>query len=105
MGSVKVTDEKLELVLANMAPCTLPQQAYGSGALHWERPGQPVWAWVTWPHRAAERVSAFAIGWNDRVVMVRWDTARGEVQTVVWRNAVTSRKPAPGTAARVSMAT
>lgn len=96
MGSVKVTDEKLEVVLANLAPCTLPHQAYGSVPMRWERPGHPVWVWVTWPHRPAERIAAFAIGWNDRVVAVRWDADRGEVQTVVWRNAVTRRSPRAG---------
>lgn len=91
MGSMKVTDEKLELVLANIAPCTLPAQAYGKSEVVWTRPGSPVWAWVTWPHRPAERIAAWAVGWNDRVVVVRWDTDRGDVQTVVWRTAVTRR--------------
>jgi hypothetical protein len=51
-----------------------------------------VWAWISWPHKAAERVAAWVMGSNDRVVIVAWDTDRGERNTVVWRNAVTRRR-------------
>ncbi len=53
----------------------------------------PVWAWICWPHKPAERIAAFASGWNDRVVIVEWDGVGGTGYTVVWRNAVSQRKP------------
>lgn len=82
---------------AEPGPCNLPSQAYGPQPLEWaedERP--PVWAWVTWPHKPAERIAAFAWGWNDRVVMVEWFGPQGSVTTVVWRNAVTRRSARSG---------
>ncbi len=72
-------------------PCTLPASAYGPTKIEWIRPHPPVWAWITWPDRPAERIAAFATGWNDRVVIVKWYGPRGEQDTVVWRNAVTRR--------------
>ncbi|MDZ8170641.1 hypothetical protein [Microbacterium xanthum] len=96
MGSTKVSDEMMQLVLANVAPCTLPADAYGADPMRWAATRVPVWAWVTWPHRAAERVAGWATGWNDRVVAVAWETDRGERNTVVWRSAVTRRDPAMG---------
>ena len=75
-------------------PCTLPQQAYSPNPIEWVRQGQirpSVWAWITWPHDAAQRVPAVATGWNDRVVIVEWNTDRGTRSVVVWRNAVTRR--------------
>ena len=40
--------------------------------------------------------AALAHGWNDRVVVVYWMSPAGELNTVVWRNAVTRRTdPAP----------
>lgn len=91
MGSTLVTDEKLQQVLVRIPPCTLPMQAYGPQEVVWARKRPPVWAWVSWPHKPAERVAAWAEGWNDRVVSVRWVTSAGDVSTVVWRNAVTKR--------------
>ena len=79
---------------AGIPPCTLPKEAYGEAPLEWVGRGKakpPVWAWISWPHRPAERVAAFAAGWNDRVVIVSWNGERGELSTVVWRNAVTRR--------------
>lgn len=75
-------------------PCTLPAQAYGPEPIQWVPVGQskpPVWVWVQWPHRPAERIGAFAAGWNDRVVVVEWTGPGGTRNTVVWRNAVTRR--------------
>jgi hypothetical protein len=93
MGSTKVSDQMLEIVLAAIAPCTLPLAAYGPQEI--ESHGTPVsvWAWISWPHKPAERVEALARGWNDRVVVIEWDGERGTVSTVVWRNAVTRRAP------------
>lgn len=92
MGSTLVSDEKLQIVLGAMAPCTLPPDAYGPEPLTWISSNRPlVWAWITWPYRVAERVPARVMGSNDRVVIVAWDTDRGERNTVVWRNAVTRR--------------
>lgn len=77
---------------APMTPCTLPQQAYGPRPFDWSQRPQPVWAWITWPNRPAERIACFATGWNDRVVVVKWyQDPGGAVETVVWRNAVTRR--------------
>lgn len=75
-------------------PTTLPQQAYGPEPIEWIPPGHSkpaVWAWVSWPDRPAERIEAFATGWNDRVVIVEWYGSGGVTDTVVWRNAVTRR--------------
>jgi hypothetical protein len=91
VGSTLVTDEKLQFVLENMAPCTLPAEAYGPQPIVWTPTREPVWAWVSWPHKTAERLPAWATGANDRVVIVAWDTDRGERNTVVWRSAVTRR--------------
>lgn len=88
MGSTKVTDEKLDSVLARIAPCTLPPAAWGSEPVQWHKAGVRVYAWITWPHQAAERVAAIATGWNDRIVIVRWQGDRGTWETVVWRTAV-----------------
>lgn len=79
---------------ASPRPLTLPASAYGPNELEWVPIGQsapPVWAWVSWPDRRAERIAAFAKGWNDRVVVVAWDGPGGAIDTVVWRNAVTRR--------------
>jgi hypothetical protein len=92
VGSTLVTDAKLQFVLVYMAPCTLPAEAYGPQPIEWAQKRAPVWAWISWPHKAAERVAAWATGSNDRVVIVAWDTDRGERNTVVWRNAVTRRR-------------
>ncbi|MGC5224893.1 hypothetical protein ACPW96_20200 [Micromonospora sp. DT81.3] len=91
MGSTLVTDEKLQVVLANVAPCTLPKDDYGPEPLQWLKSRVAVCAWVSWPHLAAERIPAWAVGMNDRVYVVAWDIDRGERNTVVWRNAVTCR--------------
>lgn len=72
-------------------PLTLPMQAYGPSELEWFRPARPVWAWVGWPDGSVRRVPGFASGANDRVVLVSWETERGTVECVVWRNAVTVR--------------
>lgn len=75
-------------------PCTLPQQAFGPSPIEWVQQGETrpcVWVWISWPDRVAERVPAVAVGWNDRVVVVEWDTDRGTRNVVVWRNAVTKR--------------
>jgi hypothetical protein len=91
VGSTLVTDAKLQFVLENMAPCTLPAEAYGPQPIQWTSNRAAVWAWISWPHRAAERLPAWVMGANDRVVVVAWDTDRGERNTVVWRSAVTRR--------------
>ncbi|KAA9084119.1 hypothetical protein [Microbacterium radiodurans] len=78
--------------LMRIPPCTIPMQAYGPQDLTWAKERPPVWAWISWPHKPAERVAAVAHGWNDRVVIVSWMGPAGEVNTVVWRNAVTRRR-------------
>lgn len=88
----QITRERL--AAAPSTPCTLPQQAYGPQKIEWVPTGSarpPVWVWLSWPDRPAERVAAFAAGWNDRVTIIAWDGPRGEQTTVVWRNAVTKR--------------
>ncbi len=92
MGSTKVTDEKLERTLVRIPPCTLPVEAYGRQPLEWSASRPPVWAWISWPHKPAEKIAAFAHAWNDRVVIVHWDGPAGAVNTVVWRIAVTRRR-------------
>lgn len=91
MGSTKVSDQMLEIVLSSIGPCTLPTAAYGPEPIEWHPDPPPVYAWITWPHRAAERVEAVARGWNSRVVVVEWTAERGSLSTVVWRSAVSRR--------------
>nr|WP_246414293.1 hypothetical protein [Microbacterium thalassium] len=83
--------ERLDEV--RIPPCTLPHHAFGPDDIRWAKPSekQSVWAWISWPHKPAERLAARAIGWNDRVVIVEWDDRTGTRNTVVWRNAVTLR--------------
>jgi|GEM_PF-1136022 len=79
---------------AGTPPVTLPQQAYGPEPIHWVSKGAArpsVWVWVSWPHQPAERLAGYATGWNDRVVVVEWNSPTGTRDTVVWRNAVTRR--------------
>ncbi|GAA5198466.1 hypothetical protein [Microbacterium jejuense] len=79
---------------APAGPVTLPASAYGPKEIQWVRGGESkpaVWVWVSWPDRPAERIAGFARGWNDRVVNVEWETPRGTIETMVWRNAVTRR--------------
>ncbi len=77
---------------ASVAPLTLPLQAYGPNPLEWFDPPRPVWAWVQWPNRAADRVEVRAVGANDRVVVLEVPCDGGHWQPVVWRNAVTVRR-------------
>lgn len=76
---------------AEPAPITLPVQAYGPQKIEWTREHASVWAWISWPHKPAERIPARVLGFNDRVCVVEWDTVTGVRNTVVWRNAVTLR--------------
>ena len=92
MGSTKVSDEMLSRTLASVHPITLPLQAYGPQPVEWFDPKRPVWAWVQWPNRAAERVAAWAMGANDRIVVLEVPCDGGHWQPVVWRNAVTVRR-------------
>ena len=81
------------IAAAPRGPCTLPADAYGPEPIQWVKSGPrpAVWAWITWPDRAAERTAAWATGWNDRVVIIEWDGIGGTRSNVVWRNAVTRR--------------
>jgi len=85
--------EQQRIAEAPPRPTTLPRQAYGPHPLVWAPRGAPlpVWAWISWPDRRAERIAARATGWNDRVVVVEWDSERGTINTVVWRGAVRHR--------------
>lgn len=91
VGSNKVSDEKLSRVLSSVKPVTLPHQAYGRQPIEWFESKRAVWAWVQWPNRAATREAAWAVGANDRVVILEVPCEGGHWQPVVWRNAVTQR--------------
>lgn len=81
------------ITAAEPAPCTLPQQAHGPQSIQWVRERRPpVWVWVTWPQKPAERLPAFATGWNDRVVVAELTGEAGTRSVVVWRNAVSHRR-------------
>lgn len=82
----------LSRTLASVPPATLPQQAFGRQPIEWLEHKQAVWAWVQWPNRAAERVEAWALGANDRVVILEVPCNGGHWQPVVWRNAVSLRR-------------
>lgn len=92
MGSTKVSEEKLALMLARPAVLTLPVQAYGPHPIVWADEAPPVWVWISWAAAPAERIPGYAKGWNDRVVIVEWNGSGGLRSTTVWRNAVTKRQ-------------
>ena len=84
------------MAAAPVSPCSLPMQAYGPQKVTWVPKPLPVWAWIIWPDRPAEKLPCFAAGWNDRVVFVQWYSDRGQLQATVWRNSVTHRRPGNG---------
>jgi hypothetical protein len=76
------------------APLHAPSSRVRPRTYQWVPLGRskpPVWAWVQWPQRPAERIAAFASGWNDRVVIVEWSGPGGTRNAVVWRHAVRRR--------------
>jgi len=91
MGSTKVTAEKMAQAVGSMPPVTIPQQAYGPQPVEWFDK-RPVWAWVQWRDRAATREACWAVGANDRIVMLEIPSEGGHWGTVVWRNAVAVRE-------------
>ncbi|WP_431796491.1 hypothetical protein [Microbacterium enclense] len=68
-----------------------PQQAFGQQPIAWFKDRRPVWVWITWRDRPAERLPGVARGANDRVVIVAIDVNGDHWEPVVWRNAVTVR--------------
>ena len=88
-----LNDARILQATAQLAPCTLPQQAYGPEPIEWQRGRAPgVWAWITWRDAPATKIPAVAGGWNDRVVVVAWEATGGRRSVAVWRNAVTRRE-------------
>lgn len=88
----RLNDQRILQATAQLAPCTLPQQAYGPEPIQWVSGRPPeVWAWITWRDAPASKIPAVAEGWNDRVVVVGWEAPGGRRSVVVWRNAVTRR--------------
>lgn len=82
----------LHRVLSSIAPVTLPMQALGSSPIVWLDTRLPVWAWISWPHTAAERLPGFALAMNDLGVCVEIQpTIYTRWQPWVWRTAVTHR--------------
>ena len=87
-----LNDARILQATAQLAPCTLPLQAYGPEPIEWQRGRMPeVWAWITWRDGPATKIPAVAAGWNDCVVVVEWEAPGGRRSVVVWRNAVTRR--------------
>ncbi len=88
-----LNDQRILQATAQLAPCTLPQQAYGPEPVQWAKGRKPeVWAWITWRDAPATKIPAVAAGWNDRIVIVEWEASGGRRSVVVWRNAVTRRQ-------------
>lgn len=87
----RVSDEMIARAASSVSPLTLPVQAYGPQPVEWFDAPRPVWAWVSWRDRPAERVACVATGANDRVVVLEVPTSGGHWTPVVWRNAVTVR--------------
>ncbi|SDQ87478.1 hypothetical protein [Microbacterium sp. cf332] len=57
-------DSRAELsqqTIMRIPPCTIPMQAYGPQPLTWAEQRPTVWAWVSWPHKPAERIAAVAV--------------------------------------------
>ncbi|SFS07627.1 hypothetical protein SAMN04487846_2262 [Microbacterium sp. cf046] len=87
-----LNDQRILQATAQLAPCTLPLQAYGPEPITWAKGRPPeVWVWITWGDAPASKIPAVAAGWNDRVVIVEWEAQGGRRSVVVWRNAVTVR--------------
>jgi len=94
--SDKLNDQRIVDAAAVLAPCTLPQQAYGPNPIVWASGVKPpVWVWITWRDGPATKIPAVAAGHNDRVVIVEWEAPGGLRSVVVWRNAVTHRATGP----------
>lgn len=73
-------------------PITLPLQAYG-GPVEWHLDDmRPVWVWLSYRHKPAERVAAMAEGWTDRVVLINLMGEGGTRTVTVWRSAVSVRR-------------
>ena len=67
----RLNDQRILQATAQLAPCTLPQRAYGLEPIQWQRGRAPeVWAWIIWRDAPATKIPAVAAGWNDRVVIV-----------------------------------
>lgn len=75
----ELNDQRILQATANLAPCTLPQPAYGPEPIEWAPPRQqpPVWAWIIWSNAPATKIPAVAAGWNDRIVIVEWEAPGG----------------------------
>jgi hypothetical protein len=83
VGSTKVTDGKLDQTLERQSPVTLPQPAYGAQPIEWFKDRRPVWVWVQWRDRPAQRLPGWAVGANDRVVMIAVDIGGDHWEPVV----------------------
>lgn len=92
VGSKRVSDAMVSRSVGSVKPVTLPHQAYGREPIEWFEGKRPVWAWVQWPNRAATREAAWAVGANDRVVILEVPCDGGHWQPVVWRKAVSVRR-------------
>lgn len=79
------------LLNAPPSPMTLPMQAFGPREIEWTQARPPVWVWVQFPDRPAERRKGYVKGHNDRVCVVWVDGLGGGWEIVVWRNAVSHR--------------
>ncbi len=51
-----LNDQRIRQATAHLAPCTLPQQAYGPQPIEWQRTRPPeIWAWITCVMRPLRR--------------------------------------------------
>lgn len=65
-------DERTIKRMRDQEPCpvTLPAQAYGPQPLEWTQARPPVWVWVQWTGKPAERRHGYVKGYNDRICVV-----------------------------------
>jgi hypothetical protein len=75
-----LNDQRILQATAQLAPCTLPQQAYGSEPIQWQRGRAPeVWAWISWRDAPATKIPAVAVA--DATVSVSLPGATTSTQT------------------------
>jgi len=88
----RLNDERIAQAADRLAPVTLPPAAWGPQDVTWVDRPVPVWAWLQYATGPAERVECLAHGWNDRVVVVSWESGALGRTVIVWRQSVTHRE-------------
>lgn len=96
MSKPPPSERSIDAFLSSHAPISLPPSAWAPDPLEWLAEPAPAWMWISWPHRATERLPGYVLATTRRVCVVAVATGPGQRwEPVVWRNAVTRRIIAP----------